>query len=116
MIDGRVNIFICLDPSSIILNSTSSGKIICMKEKDDDRDFEFNTSSNILSQQIIINSPQCNKTFMEITINSFGYIGFFHLFCFSTGDQSHGVRGDVIIGSKYHIIYSIFAYGFSLMI
>lgn len=45
-----------------------------------------------------------NKTMIEITINSFNYIGAFQLICPSIGNQSIGIRSDVFIGSKYNYI------------
>ncbi len=93
-------IFFLIEPDFVILNSTSLSKILCTKQIDDNQGFEINTIPNISSNNLIIHEHLLNKTTLEITIQSFNYIGIFNLICSAIGDQSAGIRSDIIIGCK----------------
>jgi hypothetical protein len=84
----------------VILNSTSTTKLICTKDKDDYLGFEVNISPPISSEYIQTYVNHLNATTIEITLKSFDYIGAFHLICSSIGDKATGIRADINIGSK----------------
>jgi len=89
-----------IEPYTAKLNSTDKSTFVCTKQYDDNQDFEIRTFPNITSENLRIYEKRLNKTAIEITIQSFDFIGAFYLICSSIGNQSIGIRSDVLIGSK----------------
>ncbi|CAF3738656.1 unnamed protein product, partial [Rotaria sordida] len=87
-------------PKIVILNSISTTKFICIKEKDDYQNSNVNLSFNIYSEYIPISTNRLNNTAIETIMQSFHYIDAFHLIYSSKGKIGIGTRSDTIIGSK----------------
>jgi hypothetical protein len=84
----------------VLLNTTSSTKLLCTKEKNDHHDFEVYLSPNISQNYIQISTNHLNETAIEITIQSLNYIGRFSLVCSLKGDTDHLTHSTIIISSK----------------
>jgi hypothetical protein len=84
----------------VLLNTTSSTKLLCTKEKNDHHDFEVYLSPNISQNYIQISTNHLNETTIEITIQSLNYIGRFSLVCSSKGETDHLTHSTIIISSK----------------
>ena len=96
------DVFDCIccpsEPNYVILNSTNIVKFNCVKEIDDQHDFEVEVSRVIPKENFKMTIVQINKTVIEITVEFIDYIGLLHLHCASKGKQSEGTRADVIVG------------------
>ncbi len=91
---------VCLEPQRVLLKINSEAKLLCTKEKDDNRSFEINLSPNTSSESIQISTNLLNNTAMEIIIQSSDQIGRFYLLCLSGRENDHGPYSELIIGSK----------------
>jgi len=94
------NIFFLLEPQRVLLNTASSTKLLCTKEKNDHHDFEVYLSPNISQNYIQISTNHLNETTIEITIQSLNYIGRFSLVCSLKGETDHLTHSTIIISSK----------------
>lgn len=86
------------------MHSTDSMTILCTKKIDDGQDIEVSGCPAVSFERLTCYRNQHNTTMLEITVNSFGYMGKFLLTCSGKDTQSNGIQADVTIGGmeRFH--------------
>ncbi|CAF0803811.1 unnamed protein product [Adineta ricciae] len=84
-------------PDFKIINHTSTTNFTCFNHRPSDSPLEVNLSKVIPTNEIQLFTSILNQSAIHIRLESRNYVGVFHLLCYAKGEQSKGIRADIIV-------------------
>ena len=92
------------------MDSRSKTYIVCTNYQPTNLPLELKIVESIPSNQVKLTLLSSNKSSLRVQIETFNYIGYFHLLCYEKGIQMYGNIADIYATGKeirYHTLTDI---------
>ena len=92
------------------MSSTSKRNLVCTNYQPTNLPLEANIVESISSNQVKLTTISSNLSSLNVQIETFNYIGYFHLLCYEKGYQLYGNIADIYATGKeirYHTLTDI---------